>query len=256
MLKRSIWSWAAVILLAHTAGCGSSDDATTVQNVDADERHATEALLTAEDLGPDWSEVEPEDEADDEQTSDEGFADSFTELAPTLPACSDWVEYAEERDLPLSDITSDAPVSVEGSMLTLGPSQIEQQISVHPSTQDAHDRFELAGQLRVTECVSAVMEALLANNLSAEAPGVSVTDSKRTDNAVGLGDDETGTTLTFTLEATDGSTATGVVALHVLRIGRMNNILTIVTLEGSGVDIDEVVTTAFTKADGVFGDER
>jgi hypothetical protein len=221
----------------------------------ADEAAAQAALLTAEDLGPEWF-SQPLIPEEDDPEADAAALD----IMNADPACTAAAEWAELEGVSLNDfgkaVIPDAPVDAEGPTLTYRPdgaSSVEHTVLVFETADEVAEAFRLSDELRWSDCLQAVFDDLM--QLQFDENGFSLTDYTATETSADLGDE--GVTLTFGMSVQapgDSSSVDMTMATSYVRVGRAITIIFQFSIAGA-IDgtMDDTVAKAVDKVTQHFG---
>jgi hypothetical protein len=225
---------------------------TDVQDAESDQAMANEAVLTATDIGPAWSEQPRDDGSNPEDDA------LFSAVVEAEPACSAWAEKAEAEGVSISEfeIVPDAPIRAESPAFLVEPSlasEVEHTVSVYPTTEAAAATFDVARSSEVLPCIIAAFDDILQAAFDANSPGVLVTDFTSTTEGPDLGDDAFHSRFSVTIEAPDGSTTDFTFDTSAIRVGRAVSNVSQNDVQSEIDDPDAIIIMAFNKVVGVFG---
>ena len=216
---------------------------------------ADQAVLTATDLGPGWTDQPRADESDPANDA------LFASVVEDDPACSGWVEMAAEAGLSVSEfeIAPDAPIRAESPTFLVEPnriSEVEHTVSVYPTSEDAANTFVATRSSEVIPCLSAVFDDILQASFDADSSGLLVTNFERTAEFPDLGDDAFSARFSVDIEAPDGSTVGLSFDTSAIRVGRAVSAVSQNDIQSEIDDPDAIIALAFDSVVGVFGPDR
>jgi hypothetical protein len=215
-----------------------------------DEQAAAAALVTLDDLGPDWFESPrlPQENA--------GFEELAKDVLSREPVCAaalDWLEQEDAKLRNLSDVFAADPIAgAESATFTSefdGMSEIEHSVSVFQTSDELIEAFRLGSELGWGQCVIAVFGDLTQELYQSVWPGMSITVDSAVERPLELGDQAFALHFELTFEAPDGSSIEITEEFSMVAVGRATSVVTMFSFDHAIDDqADDIIARA---ADGL-----
>lgn len=164
--RRTLFALAVVPLLIGACSDDSDDgagdspsvaDGSRSESFKADLALAEAAVLTLQDLPTGWS-SKPREEEDGDDEVDEKFADCL--------------------DVPVEEVTdSGHPLAESETFVAEDDSEVEAEVGVAPSVEEAADHFDMATSPEYLDCVRAVLPSLMEEAAKDEGGEFEIADA-------------------------------------------------------------------------------
>ena len=216
---------------------------TLVQDVASDLAAAQGALLAASDIGAGWV-AEP-----DEDTANDELAALTQQIVGQEPACAAIAGLGLES---FDEVIPDAPAELDGPTLAAGLNEIEQGISVWPTSADVANTYATVVGLDLLSCYRVLVPPIF--DASLEGIDAAVSSIRVDEYLIGVGDRSWGVEILLTISLPDEMTLDITLTTVAVSTGRVITDLRFTELGPPSIDIDAIAALALERVRSAFGE--